>query len=486
MRRMLSLLLAVPLVLATAAASEASTLSRNLDPVVLDGSQLPWLLGLPPASIVAFRHDGGWVQIPVQVDERDTVTFSQVYGGGYPAASMSVETYADAGTHVGGDSNPLFDADDELALMAADAGGSAPVGSALPAGIVAGSEVQLIISDSLDGGQGFVYLFESDGSLVPSAGADYVTYTFNLLAGSYPDDYDLSNGPNPENSSIVTSLYETEFNDRWIRPVTRVKAGSATQADILDRHKNLFGPGVCVRSEDSFSNGEGAFFANIDGPVRAIRSYMGANSGPLTQRQHIFYQGRQDVTTFLRVHSIPGMEDVYDYSSAATGMTYYNSNNLDGALIDGVPDVVTPGMSAWEMVTGAQGTLIIAGIVDTNITPAPTVGSYYDDDITPTYTQCTGDSWEYGQSGLWISSSLPDTDPINGASSYLTGRRIVYYEEPFKTTADAATRAAQVATRLVVTASAYSDVMVPALPGSGLVVLGALLAGLGARAGRRD
>ena len=82
MRRMLSLLLPLCLLLA-AAASQASTLDRDRDPVVLTGADLPSLLGLAPSAVVAFRYQGGWVQIPVQIDERDTVSFNQVYGGAY-------------------------------------------------------------------------------------------------------------------------------------------------------------------------------------------------------------------------------------------------------------------------------------------------------------------------------------------------------------------------------------------------------------------
>ena len=100
--------------------------------------------------------------------------------------------------------------------------------------------------------------------------------------------------------------------------------------DILDRAKAQFAPGNCGRSEDTFNDAEGAFIANKSGPVRAIRSYIGANSGPLTQREHIFYERREDIRTFLRVHAIPGIMDYFDYSPAASGMTYKNNVNTGG------------------------------------------------------------------------------------------------------------------------------------------------------------
>ena len=75
----------------------------------------------------------------------------------------------------------------------------------------------------------------------------------------------------------------------------------------------------CGRSNATFADEEGAFVANIDGPVRAIRSYVGANSGPLTQRTHLMYRDSIDVVTDLRVHDIPAIMDFLDFSAAATG-----------------------------------------------------------------------------------------------------------------------------------------------------------------------
>ena len=116
-----------------------------------------------------------------------------------------------------------------------------------------------------------------------------------------------------------------------------VKAGTATGADIVDRHKALFAPGYCGRSEDTFNDAEGAFIANVVGPLRAIRSYIGANSGPYTQRTHVFYDQREDILTDLRVHAIPSVMDFWDYSPAASGMRYTNDRNLSGVIVDGEP-----------------------------------------------------------------------------------------------------------------------------------------------------
>ncbi len=233
-----------------------------------------------------------------------------------------------------------MDANDEIALMAKDTGYEAPGGSGNPSGVVAGSGVKVRVRSTL-GGQakdGWVYLFRRSGGLSPGAGHKYVDYQFNLLSGDYKTTYKLEDGPNPENSTVSTPNYSVHFSDRWLKDQLRVKAGDATEVDILDRAKARLAAGNCGRSEDTFNDAEGAFIANKSGPVRAIRSYVGANSGPLVQREHLFYEGREDVRTFLRVHAVPGPLDYHDYSSAANGMTYKNDNNTGGVAIDGQPE----------------------------------------------------------------------------------------------------------------------------------------------------
>src|SRR6185437_9895763 len=57
-----------------------ATITRPSDPVVLDGSALPKLLGTDPMHVVGFAWDGSaWHQIPVQVDQRDLVSPGQIY-----------------------------------------------------------------------------------------------------------------------------------------------------------------------------------------------------------------------------------------------------------------------------------------------------------------------------------------------------------------------------------------------------------------------
>jgi hypothetical protein len=411
----------------------------------MTGADVPSLAGIAPGDLVAFKYDAGWQQIPVQVDERAAKDFGPIYN----QASIGVTEvqYTDSGTFTGADPNPTLDPDDEIAFMARDAGD--PAGAAAePAGVIAGTGLQLTITDPIDAGTGYVYLFAQDGSLDAGAGQQYVSYTFNLLSGPYLSTYDLDDthpelDGNPENSTITTASYTYHFGDRWQADALTISTAGASNVDILDRHKPLFGPGFCVRSEDTFDGYvdtqpiEGAFVINKSGPVRAIRSYVGANSGPLTQREHVFYDQRQDIRTFLRVHAIPSVMDFMDYSPAANGMTYYNDLNLAGVAIDGNPESPALGAITWELVDGPQGALFMSHAATTNI-QGFTYTSYYLDDSTPSTAQCTGDATAYGSSGLYVNQSIPNTDPWQGGTSILHTTRTMYFLPPGQDATDAA------------------------------------------------
>jgi len=130
-----SLILAVVLAAlvsgATAGVARANALDRDREPVVLTGADVPSLIGTTPGRVVAFRYDGEWVLIPVQIDEMATVDFGTIYG--LDPTGLTVLTYADTSTFTGPDPDPTFDGDDELVFMSADAGGEQST-AAEPAG----------------------------------------------------------------------------------------------------------------------------------------------------------------------------------------------------------------------------------------------------------------------------------------------------------------------------------------------------------------
>ena len=391
---------------------------RDLDPVVLTGAQVPHLVGAVPGSIVAFRWNWEtrlWEQVPVQVDERHVEYLTKLRNGTGSSGPTTL-AYSDPSANAGPDPVPTLDANDEIAFMARDTGGPAPRGTADPEGVVASSGDRVVVTDPLANydavrgtGLGYIYLFRrASGALSPSAGKDYVTYAFA------PDD------PmgHSESSTVSSDRYSTHFSARWTRD--RLSVGSGP--DILDRHRNLFAVGNCVRSEDTFSAGDGGYATNIDGPVRVIRSYLGANSGTYTQREHIFYRSAEQVRTFLRVHAIPGILDFYDLSAAAIGMQYSSSSTPTGVTVDGVPDTTGAAAPTWEAISGAQGAVVSTTASVTDIVGLATQ-AYYLDDATPPAVQCTGDSSEYGAAGTAITTSIPNTDPTAASFNTFTATR---------------------------------------------------------------
>jgi hypothetical protein len=430
---------------------------RQADPVVVSGAAVGALAGVPVGDIVAFRYASAkWSQVPVQVDQRKTIELNVAYH--QPANTtnpVNVTVYADPNTWVGAGSGTLGRLD-EIAFMAADTADAAPGGAGVPGGVVAGSGVKLTVTDPRDADVAYLYLFRRSGDLAPGAGREYVNYAFRLTSGAYKTTYGLTAGPNPETSKVTTGFYTREFHDRWLDDGLTIKSGNDNGTDLIDRHKALFAPGVCVRSEDTFDAGEGAFLANINGPVRAIRSYIGANSGPYTERTHIFYAQREDIVTDLRVHAIPtGAMDFFDYSDAAINMRYANDRNLAGVRIDGVPDTVVAGPNAWEKVDGSPGALTHVWRLVTNVTPPPTQTNFYEDNATNPSTQCTGDAKALGSSGQRVSSGLPNTDPHNGPAFNLQSTGIMFFEAAGRSTADAQRHADQVAAPLGVAVARY-------------------------------
>jgi hypothetical protein len=442
--------------------SSSAPLSRPADPAILKGEDLPMFKGTAPDSLVAFRYEGGWAQIPIQVDERDVRSYGVVYdfvdhwslvgdveGGGelYPFLE---EFYTDPDTYMGPDSDPLLDDNDEVVFMARDTGTITSVISD-PPGVIAGSRAEVRVSDPLDGTTGYVYLFQSAGGLDPSAGQSYVDYQFELQSGDYLGTFNLV-GINLELSTASSQFYERTFTSRLRSEVLQITAPGASGVDILDRYKG----GSCISddTEATVEELEGAFVANKSGPVRGIRSHLGRGSGPAIQRVHFFYEQREDMALHWRVHAVSSIvSELVDYDSAAIGMAYFNNNTPAGVIVDGVPDTVTPGILQWELITGFQGSLVtIQDIVSssqnwercrnrTATNPQgdcewviPPISSHYLDDAGFSAPLCPDDI-AIGTSGQTIDFT-PDTDPRTSAFrlAFAASR---YYGPPGWTVTDA-------------------------------------------------
>ena len=405
--------------------------------MVLNGEDLPMFKGTAPDSLVAFRYGGGWVQIPIQVDERDVRSYGEIYDFldhwslvGDPAGPRGElypfedEFYTDPGTYMGPDTDLMLDDNDEVVFMARDTGSIAPA-IADPQGVIAGSKAEVRVSDPIDGTTGYVYLFQSAGGLDPSAGQSYVDYEFKLQSGDYLGTFRLV-GINLEASTASSNYYEHAFTSRLRSEVLRITAPGASGVDILDRFKERIerSTGLCDSndSEATVEEEEGAFIANKSGPVRGIRSHLGEQSGPAIQRVHFFYEQREDMVSHWRVHGVSSkVLQLADYDPDAIGMTYFNNINPAGVIVDGVPDTVTLGILEWELITGFHGSLVsIQDIVSSSQnwqrcvegdcqTVGPPISSYYLDDDSYSEPLCP-DDFAIGMSGQTVDFT-PDTDP---------------------------------------------------------------------------
>lgn len=462
-RRRTALILAVlvPAVLGLAACTRfGASLSRPADPVVLSGSAVPKLVGTDPMHVVGFAWDGkAWHQIPVQVDERDLVNPGQIYHRPtniWPVVAGTSTPYkilvytpppvATAGytvfpTYTPSDSDPTLDANDEITFLAGDTGKQVDGSVAPPAGVDPASREQVKATDPLATSEfGYVYLFHSDTLTGGSAGTTGVHYSFSLDSGDYRNTYKMGSASlapnntwsfNPEHSTVTTGSYTQSFGDRWLNngmSVTPLASGNG--APMLERTHFYVTVG-CGRSEDTFNGGannpgEGAFILNLSGPVRAIRSYLGANSYLYTANTHLFYPSREDLVTELRGHAgLPGYGVGDDYVTGTTGLKYSDPANT-GVPIDGVQDTVTPisyttGSAAppmWQMVSGPQGSVVTVRSLDTDVAGL-NVSTVYQDRSVASPAQCTGDAAAWGQNGTTVVSpvnNVPNTDPTLGAN----------------------------------------------------------------------
>ena len=464
-----------------------ASLSRPSDPVVLDGSALPKLLGTDPMHIVGFAWNGStWTQIPVQVDQRDYVSPGQIYHlptSNYPTLygtttpykilvytppSILTSGYTSNATYTPTDSDPSFDANDELSFLANDTGEQAGSSVANPTGVDVTTREEVKATDPLAPSQlGYVYLFHSDALTGGGAGTDGVKYTFSLDSGSYTGTYKMGAGSlapnnswgfNPEHSTVSTSSYRESYADRWLNNGLGITQGGSTGANILER-THYYVTNTCSRSEDTFDGGannpgEGAFIVNISGPVRAIRSYIGANSYTSTVNTDIFYPNREDTVTELRGHAgLPGYGSADDFVTGTSGLTYSDPVNSN-IPIDGKPDAVTPisyttgstAPASWQLVSGAQGSLVTVRSLDTNIVGL-TASTVYEDSNPASPAQCTGDGAAWGENGMNLTApvgSVPVTDPtLTATPATLVLTRYRYFQAPNLAASTAAGLSAQ-------------------------------------------
>jgi hypothetical protein len=364
---------------------------RAYHPIVLsqaDGaSGLSVLNNTRVGDIVAFAYDasaGAFAQIPVQVDERYVYDAARVYQGVTSCAGnwctnvtghVVTLGYADRNAAAGPDPSNKFDSDDEVALMLSDFGDPA---QGHPNGVDARTAVEVKVT--LDGADSYAYLYKRRGNaLQPSAGRDYVAYRFDTVNPTYdvvgvaPQDFTGQLTPtnhgvsNPERTSVDAEGYRMEFADRWVMDHLAIGPPDARTPDLLTVNMmrgtdNPTRPDFdgCVRWPFTGSASEGGFLVNVDGPIRAIRRFIGFNSGPLTEMTWVFYPYSVETVTTPRVHRLNhGLAQFFHLSAAAEGYTYAYGTGTGPPATD-VVDEGDPGfgsvdLPAWQTLTGPDG-----------------------------------------------------------------------------------------------------------------------------------
>jgi len=375
------------LLLVLGSAASAPSL-RYLDPVVITGAEVPTLLGCEECvdRLVAFSWtDGAWSQAPLQVDERHVQDFYNIKGGECRLYNRNMKSlmYADQGTYSGLDEDDTLDKDDEIVFMARFVGEQSD-GKTAPEGVLEGIMEELEVMDPVtDSSLGFMYLFLSDGSLDQSAGNPLIEYVFNLTTindsgsndyfdvynfGASLDGVDHPSIQNKEDSYFQSPNYRRHFAENWNSDNLNIFSGDSTGEDLLAHQEFQFKKDNCGRCTSTFMHGGTGFIANKVGPVRAIRSWVGANSGTITQRETVMYEQREDLTTYLRVHGIPGVMDYITYTEDLP-MVFHNCNNEEGITVDGVheDDTFDSDFCPWEFVTGRAGSLLRTYQLDTDL-----------------------------------------------------------------------------------------------------------------------
>ena len=445
----LAALLTAALLPLSASAEESELAAREAEPVILTGAHLPaWSRlpaqgvadtypagtsegdrdahhgtltvppdarqGVPVEEIAAYRFDaGGWVEIPIQVDERfpyflangssdfgfystvdEELTYAWDEESWLKTAGECAAAYPD-GVGPTADPVPTLDDDDEIVLMASDAGTRAPDGTPGPPG-TGDTRQEVALGDPLGGPSvGWVYLFRRPGGSSFDETTGYVRYGRDADADEWidrhsftPDDPEKlgsSNtgyGPNlsgtvcrtaqfaggppepdgtPRQSTdrfsrdgvtVTTDGYRWRATGRWmIRDLRVAQPGQpgVYGPDLIDRWKGRAfqqSPDSSISVvgfEDEQVNWEAnsVLLGERAGPVRAIRETWGADSGTNVTKTETFYRDAVVYRYRVRVHPIPpdGLYTSWDYN-AGVADTYFNALKPEGVAIDGENDDV--------------------------------------------------------------------------------------------------------------------------------------------------
>ncbi len=392
----------------------ASSLQRNLEPVIVSGNTLQEFSGVNIDSqegelfLFSFLESSqSWQAIPFQFDEIDTS------GSYFPP---------------NGDDIPGLDDNDELVFFAADAGQRA-LGSWIPdIDSENYSRYEITVLDPLSSQVAYVYLYRST-SLTPDPElTDYVEHLQN-------------NTGNVGADTVKSVYYELRHGVNGLPQDLKIPVSAGGNGiDLFDRLKmratiTVFGGNQNIDEDDlKFKQGDAVFVK--DGPIRVIRQVdatLVVSVGffsldvdlPLPPAFYYPYSSHLDVQipSLSSVEVTQGRLSV-DLNAAALGMKFVSGNNPEpGLLIDGLADPYEKNINNllpdnnWTFITGGQGTLVYLFPLGSSVGGAREL--YYQDNSSVNNND-TGDKKSYADTGPLLTNGIGTPFTLRYRGYYLS------------------------------------------------------------------
>ena len=333
-----------------------NTIDRNVDPMIIEGKYIPSMLGLQISGMRVYSYlDGSFVPIPYQIDETTEEGYKVLPFG--PEANPEM-------------ANNILDEQDEVLFMCHDFGAKLEFSSP-PLNSSKFTEIEII--DPINNNKGWVYLLYFNSPAPDRTAKRYLAETDLTQANGYAGEtpFLIIKGKTTEHRG---KTYNQIFYEEFRTPV----GAGGTAVDYADRLKWRFNVGFLFNIIKVDFN-EDRLIANFlcwkMGPIRATTRAGAQAILPMGLRSPRFvadvigYEKGVSSSTVLNIPFNPGYVTTEigarigtDLSPDAHGMYFFNSENLQGVLIDGVMSEEECHLSdkrdTWRLITGAQGTLM--------------------------------------------------------------------------------------------------------------------------------
>jgi hypothetical protein len=376
------------------------TLDRDLEPVVLMGSQFSLYSDFPLSELFLFAYHAAtdqWQQIPFQFDEQTG--------------------FAGQGDYFAPDDG-LMDGNDDVSFMAMDAGDDG-VMSWIP-NVESRAYVRYCIEvvDPLTDNKGWVYLYRSNTITTDPGLADYVAYSASTTS-KLGEDKITSFSYEIANSASGFPLDLQIFESNGSPPL----ASSATQAFAVDLLAGLEFQAqarvsfftLSISQDDINFDGDGDGIDFVDGRIRILRrpdatlsvSVINANFAMPPQLYYPYSVAFDLDLPTVDPASILNARVSLNLNSSAMQMNWESAKNspvvvdgvadtgLDLGIVDLLPD------GNWSSVTGDLGTIVHFFSLD-QPSNAGSVSGFYSDN---------SGAGSYGNTGIVLDDGV--TTPLN-------------------------------------------------------------------------